>query len=53
MVASNFLGIDTETLTRHYGTWDELSMLQAIEALTGGQRQKAAVRRYGFLPEAA
>ncbi|WP_166141436.1 site-specific integrase [Methylosinus sp. RM1] len=45
MVASNFLGIDIETLTRHYGTWDELSMLQAIDALTGGRRQKEGLRK--------
>ena len=45
MVAANFLGVTVENLVKHYDQWDELSMYEAIDALTAGTKQKEALKR--------
>lgn len=44
-VAANFLGCSTEVLEKHYVDWDMVSLFSAIDALTGGQKQKSGLKR--------
>ncbi len=44
-IAADFLGCSTEVLVERYGTWDNLGLYEAAQALCRGAKQKAAMAR--------